>query len=143
MVVTLSIFITMAMVYAALAVDEIYPFAPYTMYAQRYTPEYNASIRVFFVDSEDNDAPMLDIQIHPMDVTRLAHSIDMLVDYDKDWEVKVYEKLKDVFQLYKTNVRGNTLYKGIVVYDYRWKNIDEMRVGEAEDKVLIKKYKEE
>ncbi len=70
--ITGSIFLTM--IFCLLSKKELFPFAPYTMYANRYSPEYYQEVQVFY---ENSTGDFLEITersgniIKPFDEARL------------------------------------------------------------------------
>lgn len=72
-----TLFIGVAMLFCLLTGAELFPFAPYTMYSNRYAPEYQDILQVDFLELDGSAVEATNEVVRPFDEARLKHAIMM------------------------------------------------------------------
>ena len=135
------------MLYSTFAVRELYPFAPYTMYATRYNPATFSDIRVFFITHEGTETPVENELIFPMDEARLSMglmAVSVKKEDENDLEPAGNQKLADVFEMYKRNCSESDsqlpVFIGLRAYHFNWGSHEALLDGVPAQKKVIAEY---
>jgi hypothetical protein len=128
-IVTIFIFVTM--VFCLFTKAELFPFAPYMMYAYRYSPETYQEVQVFY---ENSSGDYIEITEHssniikPFDEARLKNSIQNFYNRNGVKENKISEVkkvCKELARLISLNLESPQ--KGIRVRISNYRTLQDLR----------------
>lgn len=126
-------FVAAMMIYCLIAKQELFPFAPYTMYSEHYKPENMREYKIFL---KRNGQEPVEITaesgnlIHPFDEARIKVSIKNAYFKRTPGTLdnpEVRTKAKEILKLANINSGGG--YTSINIGIYMSKDLQELRAG--------------
>jgi hypothetical protein len=119
------------MIYCLITKAELFPFAPYTMYANRYSPQEQRMLIVHLQNRSGAWVELEDQIIRPLDEARLKQAI--LTNYfaheshlDTD---SIRDQALDVLGLASKN--GNFRYRALRLQIFNYDSLEQLRSGQG------------
>ncbi len=137
-------FVAVLMIYCLITKQELFPFAPYTMYCERYKPENMREYKIFL---KKNDQEPVEITaesrnlIQPFDEARIKVSIKNAYFKSTPGALnspEVRKKAKEILKL--INYNSNAGYTSINIGIYMSKDLQELRAGK---KIVVEQINEQ